>query len=111
MGKVYRVAKSQTQLKRLTKHTQRERGFPCGPVIKNSPTNPGDVDSIPGGADSLEKEMTTHSSIPAWGNPWREKPGRLQSLSMTEHTHTTHTEKWGNVLFIIATQSYILKTT
>ena len=29
---------------------------------------------------------------------------------MTEHTHT-HTQKWGNVLFMIATQSYILKTT
>jgi len=79
VGKVYRVAKSQTQLKRLTKHTQRERGFPCGPVIKNSPTNPGDVDSIPGGADSLEKEMTTHSSIPAWEIPWTEEPARLQS--------------------------------
>ena len=29
---------------------------------------------------------------------------------LSTHTHT-HTEKWGNVLFIIATQSYILKTT
>ena len=55
VGKVYRVAKSQTQLKWLSKHTQRERGFPCAPVIKNSPTNAGDVGSIPGGEDSLEK--------------------------------------------------------
>ena len=29
---------------------------------------------------SLEKEMATHSSILAWEIPWREEPGRLQSL-------------------------------
>ena len=77
VGKVYRVAKSQTQLKRLSKHTQRERGFPCGSVIKNSPTNAGDLGSIPGGEDSLEKEMTTHSSILTWEIPWTEEPARL----------------------------------
>ena len=27
----------------------------------------------------LEKEMSTHSSIPAWRIPWIEEPGRLQS--------------------------------
>ena len=31
-----------------------------------------------GGEDLLEKEMATHSSIPAWKIPWTEKPGRLQ---------------------------------
>ena len=29
---------------------------------------------------SLEKEMATHSSIPAWKIPWAEEPGRLQSM-------------------------------
>ena len=29
--------------------------------------------------DPLEKEMATHSSIPAWKIPWTEEPGRLQS--------------------------------
>ena len=29
---------------------------------------------------ALEKEMATHSSIPAWKIPWTEEPGRLQSL-------------------------------
>ena len=24
--------------------------------------------------------MTTHSSIPAWKNPWTEEPGGLQSM-------------------------------
>ena len=27
--------------------------------------------------DPLEKEMATHSSIPAWKIPWMEEPGRL----------------------------------
>ena len=29
--------------------------------------------------DPLEKGMATHSSILAWGIPWTEEPGRLQS--------------------------------
>ena len=32
-----------------------------------------------GQEDSLEKEMTTHSSILDWEISWAEKPGRLQS--------------------------------
>ena len=30
--------------------------------------------------DPLEKEMATHFSILAWKIPWREDPGRLQSM-------------------------------
>ena len=30
----------------------------------------------------LEKEMATHSSILAWKIPWKEKPGRLQSMGV-----------------------------
>ena len=30
--------------------------------------------------DPLQKEMATHSSILAWGIPWTEEPGRLQSM-------------------------------
>ena len=33
-----------------------------------------------GGEDPLEKEMATHSSIPAWEIPWTEEPGGLQSV-------------------------------
>ena len=29
------------------------------------------------GGDSLEEEMSTHSSILAWKTPWTEEPGRL----------------------------------
>ena len=33
-----------------------------------------------GQEDPLEKEMTTHSSIPAWKIPWTEEPGGPQSM-------------------------------
>ena len=32
--------------------------------------------------DPLEKEMATHSGIPAWEMPWTEEPGGLQSMGM-----------------------------
>jgi len=35
-----------------------------------------------GWEDPLEKEMATHSNIPAWEIPWKEKPGRLQSMGL-----------------------------
>ena len=37
-----------------------------------------------GQEDLLEKEMATHSSILAWKIPWREEPGRLQSMGVTK---------------------------
>ena len=46
----------------------------------------------PGQEDPLEKGMVTHSSILSWRIPWREEPGKLQSMGsqesdMTEHVH------------------------
>ena len=45
--------------------------------------------------DPLEKEMATHSSTLAWGIPWTEEPGRLQSTGRkesdtTEQLHLSH---------------------
>ena len=37
-----------------------------------------------GWEDPLEKEMATHSSVLAWGIPWTEEPGRLQSMRLRE---------------------------
>ena len=37
--------------------------------------------------DPLEKEMATHSSILAWRIPWREEPGRLQSMGLQRVGH------------------------
>ena len=40
-----------------------------------------------GQEDPLEKEMATHSSILAWKIPWKEEPGRLQSLRSQRVRH------------------------
>ena len=37
--------------------------------------------------DSLEKEMATHSSILAWGIPWTEESGGLQSMGSQKVGH------------------------
>jgi len=49
-------------------------------VVKNSPTNAGDVGSTLGQEDPLGKEMATHSSILAWEITWIKESGRLQSM-------------------------------
>ena len=67
---------------------------------KESACNAGDTNSIPGLGRSLGEGNATLSSILAWKIPWREEPGRLESMGsqrvrhnwMTEHRHTyTHT--------------------
>ena len=45
-------------------------------------------DSIPGLGRSPEKEMVTHSSFLAWGIPWTEEPGGLQSMGLKESDTT-----------------------
>ena len=40
-----------------------------------------------GREDPLEKEMATHSSIPAWEIPWTEEPGGLQSIGLQRVGH------------------------
>ena len=50
-------------------------GFSGGSVIKNLPASAGDVGSIPGWGDPLEKEMATLSTILVWEIPWTEEPG------------------------------------
>ena len=37
--------------------------------------------------DPLEKGMATHSSILAWRIPWKEEPGRLQSMGSQRVGH------------------------
>ena len=45
--------------------------------------------------DPLEKELTTHSSIPAWEIRWTGEPGRLESMGSQRARHSwatnTHT--------------------
>ena len=40
-----------------------------------------------GQEDLLEKEMATHSSTLAWKIPWKEEPGRLQSIASQRVRH------------------------
>ena len=62
-------------------------GFPGGSEVKLSAWNAGDLGSIPGQEDPLEKEMATHSSILAWRIPWMEEPGGLQSTGSQRVRH------------------------
>ena len=48
-----------------------------GSDSKVSAYNIGNLGSIPGSEDPLEKEMATHSSTLAWKIPWMEERGRL----------------------------------
>ena len=49
-------------------------------MIKHPPDDAGDMGSIPGLEDLLEKEMANHSSIRAWEILWTEEPGGLHSM-------------------------------
>ena len=59
-------------------------------VKKNLPANAGDIrdtDWIPDWEDPLEEGMATHSSTLAWGIPWIEEPGGLQSMGSQRVGH------------------------
>ena len=60
-------------------------GFPSGPVVKNLPANVEIQVLSLGPEDPLEKEMATHSSIPAWEIPGTEEPGGLQSMGLQKN--------------------------
>ena len=65
-------------------------------MTKNPLANAGDardLGSIPGWGKSLEKEMSTHSSIFAWEMPWTEEPGRLQSMGSQRVRHDLVTKQ------------------
>ena len=57
-------------------------------MVKNLPTNAGDLGSVPGMGRSPREGMATHSSILAWRISWTEEPGGLQSMgSQKSWTH------------------------
>ena len=49
---------------------------------------------IPGWEDPLEKEIATHCSTLAWKIPWKEEPGRLQSMGSKSDTTKQLTLRW-----------------
>ena len=52
-------------------------GFPARSMVKKPPAMQETWVQSLGWEDILEKEMATHSSIPAWEIPWIEEPGGL----------------------------------
>ena len=59
-------------------------GFPGGSDSKESACNVGDLGSIPGLENALEKEMATHSSILTWRVLWTEYPWGHKESDTTE---------------------------
>ena len=55
-------------------HLPEEEDSPVAQTVTKSARNVGDLGSILGWEDPLEKEMATHSSILAWRIPWTEEP-------------------------------------
>ena len=49
-------------------------------MVKNLPTNAGDLGSIMAWEEPVEKEMATHSSFLAWEISWTEELGGIQSM-------------------------------
>ena len=55
-------------------------GFPGDSDSQESACSAGDLGSVPGSENPLEKGVATHSSILAWRIPWTEEPSQLQSM-------------------------------
>ena len=62
-------------------------GFPGSSVVKNPPAIQETQLQSLGWEDLLEDGMVTHSSTLAWGIPWTEKPGGLQSMGSQRVRH------------------------
>ena len=50
---------------------------------------------VPGSGRPPEKEMATRSSILAWGIPWTEEPGGLQSTGLQKVRHNLENKNKG----------------
>ena len=59
-------------------------------TVKNLPAMQETSVVSMGKEDPLEKEMATHSSILAWGIPWTEEPGGLQSTELQSWTQLSN---------------------
>ena len=77
-------------------------------LVKNPPAmQETQVQSL-GGEDPLEKEMATHSSIPAWKISWIEEPGGLQSMGSQRVRHNWVTNTY-LLLGVVEFKTYILQ--
>ena len=55
----------------------------------------------------LEKEIATHSGIPAWEIPWTEEPGGLQCMESQRVGHNLATKPQQHTVFHRAAPVYI----
>ena len=62
-------------------------GFLVAQIVKNLPEMQETPIQPLGREDALEKEITSHSPILAWRNPWTEEPGGLQSMASQRVGH------------------------
>ena len=81
--------------------------FPGGSGGKESAYNEGDLGSVLGQVDLLEKEMATHSSILAWKIPWMEEPGGLQSMGLQRVGHDWTTSLFFTVVWKLSLGSLL----
>ena len=63
-------------------------------MVKNLPAMQETLVWSLGQEDPLEKGMATHSSILAWGTPWTEEPGGLQSTGSQRAGHDWAPSNW-----------------
>ena len=87
---LFKVAKTGSQsqslspIKAITEQVKKKCDYTSlvAQMVKNLPTvRETQVQSL-GREDPLEKGMATYSSILAWGIPWTEEPGGLQTRSL-----------------------------
>ena len=67
---------------------QEKEEFSNSSEVKNLPVKQETQIQSLGGEDLLEKEMATHSRIPAWEIPWTQETGRLRSWAHKESDTT-----------------------
>ena len=73
-------------------------------TVKSLPTMQETWVQSLGQEDPLEKEMATHSSIPAWEIPWTKEPGGLQSMGSQRVRHD-----WVTLLHFTSLQKVLLR--
>ena len=67
-------------------HSEEQKGFPGGSVVKNLPANARDTDSIAGSGKSPGEGNGNHSSILPWRIPCTKELGWLQSMESQSQT-------------------------
>ena len=75
-------------------------GLPCCLSGKNPPANAGDVNSILGPEDPLEKEMATHSSILAWRIHGQKPSGSPWGFKRVRHDLATEQSQRSSVVYV-----------